>query len=69
MAPNVEGRIRYTAHLQVDGDAFTSDDEAVAYGIVGNEENAVVLVSLKPDWEPRHLLSVLDHVSDPSNSL
>lgn len=63
VAPNVEGRIRYTAHLQVDGDAFTSDDEAVAYGIVGNEENAVVLVSLKPDWEPRHLLSVLGDVT------
>lgn len=62
-APNVEGRIRYTAHLQVDGDVFTSDDEAVAYGIVGNEENALVLISLKPDWEPRHLLSVLGNVT------
>ena len=61
--PNVEGRIRYTAHLQVDGDVFTSDDEAVAYGIVGNEENALVLVSFKPDWEPRHLLSVLGDVT------
>ena len=61
--PNVEGRIRYTAHLQVDGDVFTSDNEAVAYGIVGSEENAVVLISLKPDWEPRHLLSVLGDVT------
>jgi len=63
VVPNVEGRVRYTAHLQVDGDVFRSDDEAVAYGIVGNEENAVVLVSLKPDWEPRYLLSVLGDVT------
>jgi hypothetical protein len=35
----------------------------VAYGIVGNEENAIVLVSLKPDWELRHLLPVLGDVT------
>ena len=61
--PNAEGRIRYTAHLHLDGDAFASDNEAVAYGVVGNEENAVVLVSLRPNWEPRYLLSVLGDVT------
>ena len=63
LAPNIEGRVRYTAHLKLDGDAFPSDDEAVAYGVVGNEENSVVLVSLRPNWEPRHLLSVLGDVT------
>jgi hypothetical protein len=41
------------------GDAFPSDDEAVAYMTAGREEGGLVLVSFRPDWEARVLLSVL----------
>jgi hypothetical protein len=57
------GRVRYTATATVDGDAFPSDDEAVAYVSVGHEEGALVLVSLRPDWEPRYLLPLLEDVT------
>lgn len=57
------GRVRYSATVSVDGDAFPSDDEAVAYASIGHEEGAVVLVSLRPDWEPRYLLPLLQDVT------
>jgi hypothetical protein len=57
------GRVRYTATVAVDGDAFPSDDEAVAYVSVGHEEGALVLLSLRPDWEPRYLLPLLEDVT------
>jgi len=41
------------------GDAFPSDDQAVAYMSAGHEEGGLVLVSFRPDWEPRALLPVL----------
>ncbi|HSW28240.1 MAG TPA: hypothetical protein VLH75_01990 [Longimicrobiales bacterium] len=57
--PRGEGRLRYTARVMLAGDAFPSDDEAVAYMTAGREEGGLVLVSLRPDWEARVLLSVL----------
>ncbi|MFN0008572.1 MAG: hypothetical protein ACKVXR_11775, partial [Planctomycetota bacterium] len=57
------GRVRYTATVTVEGDAFPSDDEAVAYVSVGHEEGALVLISLRPDWEPRYLLPLLEDVT------
>ena len=61
--PEVAGRLRYTARVVLDGDAFSSDDEAVTYASVGTEERALVVVSVRPDWEPRHLLPVLEEVT------
>lgn len=61
--PSATGRLRYTARITLDGDAFPSDDEAVAYASVGTEEQALVVVSLRPDWEPRYLLPVLEEVT------
>ena len=61
--PNASGRIRYSARVTAASDAFAPDNEAIAYATVGHEEGAVVLVSLKPDWEPRFLLSVLEDVT------
>ncbi|MDA0328396.1 MAG: hypothetical protein O2958_05235 [Gemmatimonadetes bacterium] len=61
--PSSTGRIRYTARVSLGSDAFESDDASVAYATVGYEEGAVVLVSLAPDWEPRHLLPVLEDVT------
>ncbi|MGE0159069.1 MAG: hypothetical protein AB7T31_06610 [Gemmatimonadales bacterium] len=61
------GRVRYTATASVGpaagADAFPSDDEAVAYVSVGHEEGALVLLSLRPDWEPRYLLPLLEDVT------
>ena len=61
--PKGADRIRYSARVTAVSDAFSSDDEAIAYATVGHEEGALVLVSLEPDWEPRFLLSVLEDVT------
>jgi hypothetical protein len=57
------GRVRYTASVSLEGDAFPSDDHAVAYASVGHEEGALVMVSLEADWEPRYLLPLLEDVT------
>lgn len=61
--PEAGDRVRYTATVAGNGDAFPSDDRAVDYAAVGREEGALVLVSLSPDWEPRYLLPVLEEVT------
>jgi len=61
--PSSTGRVRYTARTSLEGDAFPSDDEAVAYGTVGAEERALVVLSVRPDWEARYLLPVLEEVT------
>jgi hypothetical protein len=54
-----EGRRRYTVRVRTQADAFPSDDEGVTYMTSGHEEGGLVVVSLRPDWEPRSLLAVL----------
>ena len=61
--PNASGRVRYSAQVTAAFDGFAADDEAITYATVGHEEGALVLVSLRPDWEPRFLLSVLEDVT------
>ena len=71
--PEAEGQLRYVAEVGIaggdagqggeGGDAFAEDDVAVAYAGAGFDEDAVVLVSLAPDWEPRYLLPVLGQVT------
>jgi hypothetical protein len=61
--PLATGRVRYSASVSLEGDGFPSDDVAVRYASVGHEEGALVLISLRPDWEPRHLLPVLEEVT------
>lgn len=61
--PDGSGRVRYSAHLVGSEDGFPDDDTAVAYANVGFESGGVVLVSLRPDWEPRFLLPVLEEVT------
>ena len=58
-----EGRVRYEARVAVNGDAFESDDMAPAYANLGHEEGGLVLVSVRPDWEPRFLLPILEDVT------
>lgn len=61
--PAEGGRVRYAARVVGEGDGFPDDDSAVAYANVGFESGGVVLVSLRPDWEPRQLLPVLEEVT------
>jgi hypothetical protein len=61
--PGEGGRVRYSARVSASTDDFQSDDEAIAYASVGYEEDALVLVSLSPNWEPRFLLPVLEDVT------
>lgn len=67
--PVAGGRVRYTARLvgapggAPGPDAFPEDDEAVAFANVGFEEGGLVIVSLRPDWEPRFLMPVLAEVT------
>jgi hypothetical protein len=58
-----EGRLRYSAAAVTGGDDLASDDEVVGYMSAGRGEGGLVLVSLRPDWEPRALLSVLTDVT------
>ena len=66
--PATTGRVRYTAAVAVEGDAFESDDSAVAFANVGYEEGGLVLVSLGPDWEPRFLAPVLEDATGLSTT-
>lgn len=61
-ASGAERRARFTARTGAT-DAFASDDEAVAYANIGFRAGGVVLVSARPDWEPRYLLPVLREVT------
>ena len=56
------GRVRYTAAIQ-GADAFSDDQAGVSYANIGHEAGALVLLSLRPDWEPRYLLPVLAEVT------
>ncbi len=57
--PGGEGSVRYEAQVELEGDGFPWDDVAVAYAEVDRDPGGVVLLSLRPDWEPRFLLPVL----------
>ena len=57
------GRVRYTAAIQGPADAFSDDQAGVSYANIGHEAGALVLLSLRPDWEPRYLLPVLAEVT------
>lgn len=61
--PSGSGRRRYTAVVRVPGDAFASDDQAVAYMSAGHDTGGLVVVTLRPDWEPRALLTVLERAT------
>jgi hypothetical protein len=56
----VAGQVRYRAVVRVPGDAYAADDTAVAYATVGRPEGGLVMVALRPDWDARALLDVLE---------
>ena len=49
--------------MELEGDDFAGDDTKAAFVEVDPEEGGLVLVSLRPDWEPRFLLPVLSQVT------
>ena len=62
-APAAEGLVRYTATVVLEGDGFADDDRRVRHVRVAPPQAGLVLLSLRPDWEPRHLLPVLEDVT------
>ena len=62
-APATEGLVRYVATVVLDGDGFADDDRRVRHVRVAPPRAGLVLLSLRPDWEPRHLLPVLEDVT------
>ena len=62
-APAAEGLVRYTAAVLLDGDGFPDDDQRVRYVRVAPRQAGLLLLSLRPDWEPRYLLPVLEDVT------
>ena len=62
-APATEGMVRYTATVVLDEDGFADDDRRVRHVRVAPPQAGLVLLSLRPDWEPRYLLPVLEDVT------
>ena len=62
-APREIGWLRYRLLVSLPGDRFEADDAKSAYTEVDPEEGGLVLLSLRPDWEPRFLLPVLSQVT------
>lgn len=62
-APAAEGLVRYTATVVLDGDGFPDDDRRVRHVRAAPPQGGLVLLSLRADWEPRHLLPVLEDVT------
>lgn len=58
--PGGTGARRYVASVSASGDAFPDDDRRPAWVSVSPQEGGVVLVSLRPGWEPRFLVPVLE---------
>ena len=51
------------ARAALEGDRFPADDTRVRVVRVGGREGGVVVISLRPDWEPRTLLPVLERAT------
>ncbi len=62
-APGRDGLVRYTAAVVLDGDGFSPDNERARYVRVDAQATGLTLLSLRPDWEPRHVLPVLEEVT------
>lgn len=62
-APGGGGTDRVSVRTRLDGDAFAPDDERVVFVEVEPARSGVVLLSLRPDWEPRYLLPVLERAT------
>ncbi|GMR13043.1 MAG: hypothetical protein BMS9Abin29_1240 [Gemmatimonadota bacterium] len=57
------GLVRYEIRASLAGDVFPDDDARVRFVEIDREGGGLVLVSLRPDWEPRFLMPVLEQIS------
>ena len=67
-APRDTGWIRYRLLASLPGDRFEADDAKSAFTEVDPTEGGLVLLSLRPDWEPRFLLPVLSQITGLDSS-
>ncbi len=61
--PHSSGWVRYRLSVELEGDEFVGDDTKAAFVEIDPEEGGLILVSRRPDWEPRFLLPVLSQVT------
>jgi len=61
--PEGSGTRRVRVEVDLAGDAFPRDDARSAFVEVTEVRGGLVLLSFVPDWEPRHLLPVLEQVT------
>lgn len=61
--PAGSGVVVYRARALLDGDGFPDDDERLRTVAVDADEGGLVLLSLRPDFEPRFLLPLLRDVT------
>ncbi|MEX0979878.1 MAG: hypothetical protein WDZ89_02220 [Gemmatimonadota bacterium] len=62
-SPGGTGVVEYRASVRLEEDGFELDDERIAHVTVDPDEGGIVLLSWRPDWEPRFLLPVLEQVT------
>lgn len=62
-SPRGTGPTRYVVSASTAADGFPDDDERSVWVEVDPDEAGVLLVSLRPDWEPGFLLPVLERVT------
>jgi len=61
--PSASGPVLYTARVALEGDGFPLDDQRIQVVDVDADEGGLVLLSLRPDFEPRFLLPLLRDVT------
>ncbi len=61
--PPDSGDVRVEARVELEGDAFPADDLRVRVVRAGGPDGGIVLISVRPDWEPRTLLPILERAT------
>ncbi|WP_405285506.1 hypothetical protein V3331_07860 [Gaopeijia maritima] len=61
--PDAAGPVLWRARVTLAGDVFEGDDVRSAFTEVDPLEGLLAVVSLRPDWEPRFLMPVLERVT------
>ena len=62
-SPSSSGWVRYRLLVNLEGDEFPGDDTKSIFVEVDPEDSGLVMISFRPDWEPRFLLPVLSQVT------
>lgn len=62
-APDEPGTHRLELRIDLQDDGFGPDDRRVLHLDVREEREGLLVLSLRPDWEPRYLMPVLEQVT------